>query len=277
MKKSTKSLLYLSIALNCFFVIAFTFLCIYKWNSITTRLEKLFTKNQPSEKVLSQFNKEPYRFLNEEEIYSDSSETITILFLGNSLTYTGVPEEEPDKTPRGLTSTSKDKDYVHLLVKRISKEKKVNIVYSLTNIADFERHFTEDELDFTRFSQATVQNPDYVIFQIGENVSKEEMLQNKDIFINRYSNAVSHFKNSVKIVCLPWWQDPEKNNLITQVAINSKAYLVDISHLGSGADKQNYAESYKHYKQPGVGTHPGDYGMQNIADCLWTVFNAAVK
>ena len=50
MKKSTKSLLYLSIALNCFFVIAFTFLCIYKWNSITTRLEKLFTKNQPSEK-----------------------------------------------------------------------------------------------------------------------------------------------------------------------------------------------------------------------------------
>lgn len=51
--------------------------------------------------------------------------------------------------------------------------------------------------------------------------------------------------------------------------------MVDLSHLGSGADKQNYAESYKHYKQLGVGTHPGDYGMKNIADCLWTVFNAS--
>ena len=277
MKKSNKTLIFLSITLNCFFLITFISLCIYKWNSLTSRFEKLFSKNQPSEKVLSQFNKEPYMFINEEEIYSNSSKTVTILFLGNSITYTDVPEEEPDKTPRGLTSTSKDKDYVHLLVKRISNEKKVNIIYSLTNISDFERHFTEDDLDFSRFSEATVKNPDYVIFQIGENVSKEEMLQNENVFINRYVNAVSYFEKSTKIICLPWWQDPEKNNLITQVAINSKAYLVDLSHLGNGVDKQNYANSYKHYKQPGVGTHPGDYGMKNIADCLWTVFNATLK
>ena len=274
MLKSLRKITIASVILNIFFLLGFISICIYKKDSISKRFEKLLAKNQPSEKVLATFNKEPYQFVNETEFFAESAPTISILFLGNSLTYTGVPEEEPDKTPRGLTSTAKEKDYVHLLVKRISQEKKVNITYSLTNIADFERHFTESPLDFSRFGNATEQNPDYVIFQIGENVSKDDLLAHKDLFIERYSEAVAHFSDAVRIVCLPWWQDAQKNMLITQVAINAKAYLVDISHLGSGADKQNFAESYKKYKKPGVGTHPSDYGMQNIADCLWTVFNA---
>jgi len=270
----TKYLVLFSIGLNCLFLVAFIFLVVRKWNSISDRLRARFFGIQPTEKVLATFNREPYQFVNEKEIFDESAKTISILFLGNSLTYTEAPEEEPDKTYRGLTSTTKDKDYVHQLVKRISQEKKVNVIYSLTNIADFERHIMDAPFDFSWFSQLTVKNPDYVIFQIGENVSKDEIMKNTDIFVQHYSQVVSHFENAVKIVCLPWWQDAEKNMLITQVAINTKSYLVDISHLGSGADKRNFAESYKNYKVPGVRVHPGDYGMKNIADCIWTVFNA---
>ena len=265
-----------SVAMNVVFMAGFLFICVWKWNAITTRFEKAFRKFQPSEKVLSAFNKEPYMFVNDTELFSSEAPTISILFLGNSLTYTGVPEEEPDKTPRGLTSTAKEKDYVHLLVKRISTEKKVNVNYSLTNIADFERHFQEAELDFSRFENATVQNPDYVIFQIGENIIDAQLAtpELEALFVERYSNVVKHFSNAKKIICLPWWQNAKKNMLITQVAINSNAYLVDISHLGNGLDKRNFAEFYKKYKVPGVGTHPSDFGFQNIADCLWTVINA---
>ncbi|MBR1404618.1 MAG: SGNH/GDSL hydrolase family protein [Treponema sp.] len=275
MFKSVRKITVVSVIINIFFLLGFTALCIYKKDAIAKRFEKMFV--QPSEKVLSTFNKEPYQFVNDTQFFSENARTISILFLGNSLTYTGVPEEEPDKTPRGLTSTAKEKDYVHLLVKRIAQEKKVNVIYSLTNIADFERHFMEAELDFSRFTNATVKNPNYVIFQIGENVANKSLTTNEQLFIARYTNAVNHFTNSTKIICLPWWQDAQKNMLITQVAMDSSAYLVDISHLGSGADKQNFAESYKKYKQPGVGTHPGDYGMKNIADCLWTVFNATIQ
>ena len=276
LEKQNRLVFLLSVAMNIVFMAGFLFICGWKWNAITTRFEKAFRKFQPSEKVLSTFNKEPYMFVNEKELFSSDAPTVSILFLGNSLTYTGVPEEEADKTPRGLTSTAKEKDYVHLLVKRISTEKRVNVNYSLTNIADFERHFQEAELDFSRFENATVQNPDYVIFQIGENVIDEQLstTELENLFVERYTNVVKHFVNAKKIICLPWWQNAKKNMLITQVAINSNAYLVDISHLGNGLDKRNFAEFYKKYKVPGVGTHPSDFGFQNIADCLWTVFNA---
>jgi hypothetical protein len=60
----------------------------------------------------------------------------------------------------------------------------------------------------------------------------------------------------------------------TNIAINSNSYLVDISHLGDGTDINNFSSSYKEYKMPGVGAHPGDYGMANIAKCIYATFNA---
>ncbi len=58
----------------------------------------------PSEALLSMFNNEPLEASNEYfDMKADS--TVTILFLGNSLTYTGVPKEESDKTKRGLVSS----------------------------------------------------------------------------------------------------------------------------------------------------------------------------
>ena len=39
----------------------------------------------------------------------------------------------------------------------------------------------------------------------------------------------------------------------------------------------NFSSSYKDYKKPGVGSHPGDYGMANIAKCIYATFNAMQK
>ena len=63
-------------------------------------------KSQTSERVLKTFNNDVYDdFLDDEYIVNQDAKTVEFLFLGNSLTYTGVPDEEPDKTKRGLTST----------------------------------------------------------------------------------------------------------------------------------------------------------------------------
>ena len=71
--------------------------------------------------------------------------------------------------------------------------------------------------------------------------------------------------------------DKNKQNVITKIAVDNNVYLVDLSHLGNGIDKKNYASSYRKYKQPGVGEHPGDYGMRNIANNLFTVINCTMK
>jgi len=228
----------------------------------------------PRQDDLAQFNKTPYLSANGFEKFAPTASTLKILFLGNSITYHSALKEDPDQRPRGLTATTVEKDFVHLLVKKIAQEKKVNVAYSIFNIADFERNFTKGPLDFSRFPVDMVQNPDYVIFQIGENVLPRSLHKNENLFILRYAQAVNHFKGSTTIICLPWWPNAHKNKAITQVAMMTRSYLVDISHLGSGLDKRNYASSYKKYALRGAGKHPSDYGMQNIANVLWTVFNA---
>ena len=72
----------------------------------------------PTESALKGFNTEPLEAVND-SLMIGSDSTITCLFLGNSLTYHAVINEEPAEGKRGLTSTSVDKDYVHVLLKTI--------------------------------------------------------------------------------------------------------------------------------------------------------------
>ena len=199
--------------------------------------------------------------------------TITCLFLGNSLTYTGVPEEDPNKEKRGLTSTCKEKDYVHLLVGLIAENRHVNVKYSIVNIAVFERTFTRQSFVPEKLDNVINRTPDYLIVQIGENVTKDDIKESRK-FEEEYCKMLSLFPGSRKIIAIPFWPDKEKEYAVTRVAVNSGSYLVDLSHLGSGTDPDNFASSYRNYSKAGVGDHPGDYGMSNIAQCIYATINA---
>ena len=72
------------------------------------------------------------------------------------------------------------------------------------------------------------------------------------------------------------WYDKNKVSAITEVAINTKSFLVDLSHLGCGLDDRNYANSETNYSNKGIGMHPGNFGMQNIAENIFSVFNATM-
>ena len=128
-----KRILAASLVLN---VLLITFFCgavIRYRGMIIEKTQKLLGMYEsPSEEALSNFNNEPLEAVNDSLMVGADS-TITCLFLGNSLTYCEVADEEPDKTKRGLTATSVDKDYVHILLKTISEEHHVNIKYSILN------------------------------------------------------------------------------------------------------------------------------------------------
>ena len=280
--KQRNKVLVISLLLNVVFLLLFSFAAYYKRDAIAYKIHDVFNKVEVnkvevSENVLLTFNQEPYNSING-EVNKKYDKTIGILFLGNSLTLCGVPEEESDRQhERGLTSTSMEKDYVHLLINKISEEKHVNIKYSIINIADFERNFSRVSFKYAQLQNATVQKPDFVIFQIGENISKEDISKNGYLFEKKYSELISNFSSSKKIVCLPFWPDTDKINHITNVAVANESYIVDLSHLGNGTDLLNFASSYKKYKQPGVGQHPGDYGMMNISNNIFSVFNACIS
>ncbi|WP_041610322.1 SGNH/GDSL hydrolase family protein [Treponema brennaborense] len=236
--------------------------------------QKLVLKNEISESVLRTFNNDIFDDLvNNEFIINPAYETVEFLFLGNSLTYCGMPEEEPDKTRRGLAATKVENDYVHKLIFAYAAKYGVNIRFSVVNIADFERGFVQNPFNEKQLQKVQVKNPDIVIFQIGENVSRDDIIRNGKLFLERYSELVNYFKESRRVVCLPFWPDKEKINVITEVALTTGSIICDLSHLGSGIDSENFASSYKNYKQPGVGAHPGDVGMDRIAKNILSVIN----
>ena len=202
-----------------------------------------------------------------------ASDTLSILFLGNSLTYTGVPDEEADKEKRGLTSTKKEKDYVHLLVRRIAVTDSTNIKYSIVNIAEFERTFIQHSFKSSKLSYVQNKEPDYLILQIGENVGREDIKGTPGKFGTEVENLLSLFPKSKKIITLPFWPYKEVNYEITKVAIKTGSLVVDLSHLGNGDDEMCFASSQKKYKNEGVGKHPGDYGMEKIAEIIYAGFN----
>lgn len=270
MKK--ERLLLLSVILNVVLVVAGGGYAFHKRERIMEKIHQwMGTYTSPSEQALSSFNNEPLEAVNDSLMIGADS-TITCLFLGNSLTYTGVPEEEPDKAKRGMTSTAKDKDYVHVLVKMIAENKHVNIKYSLLNIAQFERTFTRHSFSLNKIALAENRQPDYLFVQIGENVAKTD-IEDTEKYETEYVKLLSLFPDSKKIITIPFWPDKDKEYATTHIAIKSNSYLVDISHLGAGTDPKNFASSYRKYSIPGVGNHPGDYGMANIAKSIYAIFN----
>lgn len=272
-KMTKKRILVASLVLNALLIICICGTAFHYRGKIVEKAQKVLgLYESPSEKYLANFNDKPLEAVNDSLMIGADS-TITCLFLGNSLTYHAVIDEEPAEGKRGLTATSVDKDYVHVLLKTISEGHHINIKYSILNIAQFERTFTKHSFEMGKLALAENKQPDYLFVQIGENVAKDDIIDTKK-YEDEYTKLLALFPNSKRIITIPFWPDKNKEYATTNIAIRSNSYLVDISHLGAGTDPMNFSSSYKNYKMPGVGSHPGDYGMTNIAKCIYAAFNA---
>ncbi len=271
--KKINKLFVISITINICFFIVFSIGAYYMRDSIINIIKPYFRSSSNLEKDIAVMNPEPYIGKEEYINVTNSKKEITILVLGNSISLHGIVDGLW-KYESGMAASSKEKDYVHVLVEKISRIKQVGIKYTIVNIADFERNF--GSFDFDRLTSLKNQSPQYIIFQIGENVSSTEITEHSDLFKQKYISLVNSFGDATKIVCLPFWPDKNKQDAITEVGIQTKSFIVDLSHLGNGIDEQNLAKSENKYSHTGVAAHPGDYGMYNIAVNIFSVFNSII-
>jgi GDSL-like Lipase/Acylhydrolase family len=192
-----------------------------------------------------------------------------LLFLGNSITQHGPKPEIGWTGNWGMAASALDKDYVHVLAARIGKAAGGEPQILAKNIADFERgHPTydiaagmKDELAF---------RPDVVVVAIGENVpaldSAEAKTKYREAFV-RLLTTLTENSHPVIFVRGCFWPNPEKDELMKQAAAETGAIYVDVGALGG--DPANAARSERTIEHAGVAGHPGDRGMQAIADALW--------
>jgi hypothetical protein len=207
-----------------------------------------------------------------------------LLVIGNSLTRHGIAENIGWTHVSGMAATTMRYDFVHLLFyKTENLLPKRKICLRIANLADFERGYTT--FDFKAIEILAGYTPDVIVFQLGENVSFNQ-INTPSLFEIKYTELINCFKkdrNPIIICTTPFFPSAQKNQIIEQVVIQTRSYLADLSHL-SLLDKENYAKDEKDYKgnrsewkNEGIGIHPGDYGMRNIAQELFIIINATVN
>lgn len=199
-----------------------------------------------------------------------------IVVLGNSLSHHGRAEQIGWNYDHGMAASAPSRDYVHLLFGMIEKalpERRIQML--VYNIADFERNF--DTFDFKQLASLKKFGPDLLVMQIGENVGIDEH-KTLELFEKQYRKLISYFKtkNKLSVVCTtPFFFSEPMNNAITKAAEQTGARVADISSL-TIEDPENFAKDERDYpgdrsvwKVDGIGMHPGDKGMENIARILF--------
>jgi hypothetical protein len=191
-----------------------------------------------------------------------------ILFLGNSITLHEPKPEIGWTGSWGMAASAADKDYVHLVARALARELGSSPEIRVRNIADFERDYTGYDVD-GKLAGLFVFDPDLVVLAIGENVpalenaGAEARFQAGVTGILRCALAKRH---PLVVVRSCFWADASKDRALRQACEEAGGVFVDAGPLGR--EPANAARSERSFAHDGVAGHPGDRGMQALADLI---------
>ena len=183
-----------------------------------------------------------------------------VLFFGNSITLHAPKPDIGWNHNWGMAASAEEKDYVHLVVKGL-RERYGDIAYTIASVGDFERgYWKEDAL--TPFKGVKDFHADTVIFRFGENIRRED-LESHPLF-EHLKAFVEYFAQEVKKVVVTdcFWEYESVGNAFKTLAKENGYEFVPLSDLGY--QDENMAIGLFEHK--GVAMHPGDLGMQRIAE-----------
>lgn len=200
-----------------------------------------------------------------------------ILFLGNSITRHGPAPAIGWTGDWGMAASAKEKDFVHLFTKSLSKTAGGAPEVMVKNVADFERQYAtfnpEEEL-----KDAFAFAADLVIVALGENVpsldSEEAKLQFSSSLLKLLQGLKADRRPTI-VVRSCFWPNQAKDQILKQACLTVGGIFVDIGPLSK--DESNYARSERQFQHAGVAAHPGDKGMQAIADAILGAINGQPK
>lgn len=192
-----------------------------------------------------------------------------VLFLGNSITLHGPAPQIGWTGNWGMAASRMDLDYVHLLMDKVRQHASTEPKSLVKNIAEFERQLDQYSLSEQLKSELDFR-ADLVIVAIGENVSALDTEEKRTRFTRSMDSLLSALQEGRPksvLVRSCFWPDTAKDSLLKAACEKAHAVWVDMSDIGM--DSANAARAERQIEHAGVAGHPGDRGMQQIADRLW--------
>lgn len=184
-----------------------------------------------------------------------------ILFVGNSITWHPVKEEIGWLNEWGMAASSKDNDFVHLLIKK-AHDSGFSAEFKIAWAVAWEREYW-DAIHLVAFKEFLNFKPDIIVVKIGENSAPAK---NVEYPYKKYYEKLLDYLNpqekSKIIVCTGFWKRGVIDDAVRLVAAERNYPMVELNHL----DEDPKLKAYDIYGHEGPGHHPGDKGMAAIAD-----------
>jgi hypothetical protein len=182
-----------------------------------------------------------------------------ILMIGNSITLHPPLANSDWNNTCGMAATGEDKDFIHLFYKKVcAAQPEFKPEFQIGRVAT--------EYNMKGFESLLPCTADLIVVELGDNYRGKA---NAEELQKPYEEMLAGLKkgHTPRIYCLSAWGNPALTPWIKKAAENQGATFVDISRLFG--DPANRAAAEGHFKHAGVAWHPGDRGMQGIADELW--------
>ncbi len=188
---------------------------------------------------------------------------LRIMYVGNSITRHGPNESIGWYGDWGMAASSKDKDYVHVLSSMVNEV--TDAYFCICQAAIWERNFANGSEKFELYEAARDFDADIIVMRVAENCDRTNFDQ--VTFYNSYLEFIMYLDKSGDadlVLTSSFWKhtaDPT----IERLANDLNVPFVSLSDLGE--DDSMMAKDL--FENPSVGMHPGDLGMQTIAERIF--------
>ncbi len=183
---------------------------------------------------------------------------VKILVVGNSITLHAPKPEIGWHYCWGMAASAEEKDYVHLLFSKLKAAGK-DVFMRVHQMAYWERNFLTEDI-CSLYAEDRAFDPDILVFRLGENVPDSSIPYFKDA-MNKY---IEYVCPRGKVV----YTTTFFKNYPLDVAIRETAQARGENCAEIGYETRDWM-AIGLFEHDGVQIHPGDLGMQVIADRIY--------
>ena len=195
------------------------------------------------------------RFLNPE------ADGVRILLVGNSITLHGILPKIGWYRSCGMAASSAEHDYVHL-IEKMACNAVPNASVGICQVAEWERLYKEGEKTLPLYAAARAFGADIIVLRFVENCPKDNI--DGETFL-RELDALTRYldpKGTAKFIFTTgFWRHP-LDAFLRKAASEMHCPCIELGDLGDDPAMKAIGL----FDHSGVANHPGDLGMQRIAE-----------
>ncbi|MBO7342280.1 MAG: hypothetical protein J6U87_06320, partial [Clostridia bacterium] len=186
---------------------------------------------------------------------------VRILFVGNSITLHGIREEVGWYHVWGMAASAEEKDYVHCLRRAVLAEDSA-ASFHICQVAAWERQYENGEALYPTYAAAREFAADIIVLRCIENCTHKDF--DGALFTGQLASLIDYLDKEKKaslIVTTSFWPHPG-DSALRDFAKTRGCPCIELGDLGTD-DTMKAIGLFEHR---GVANHPGDLGMQRIAE-----------